>query len=123
MRNKVRDCRYNPGVGCSGQMECENCGWNPAATTERKKIIRSVELRDVMGVLRGQDRVVIIRQVGPHECEGVAEGTVRDSVPTNAWRDTGKEWSNALLRTWGPDRIMEDRSWRSRFEGSGRRTA
>lgn len=78
MRNKVRDCRYNPGVGCSGQMECENCGWNPAATTERKKIIRSVELRDVMGVLRGQDRVVIIRQVGPHECEGVAEGTVRE---------------------------------------------
>lgn len=78
MRNKVGDCRYNPGVGCFEQLGCESCGWNPAATTERKKMIRSVALRDVMGVLRGQDRVVIIRQVGPHECEGVAEGTVRE---------------------------------------------
>lgn len=78
MRNKVGDCRYNPGVGCFEQLGCENCGWNPAATTERKKIIRSVAMRDILGLLREQDRVSIIRRMGPHGCEGVAEGTARE---------------------------------------------
>lgn len=78
MRNKVGDCRYNPGVGCFEQMGCESCGWNQAATTERKKNIRSVALRDVLGLLREQDRVFVIHRMGPHECEGVAEGTARE---------------------------------------------
>lgn len=78
MRNKVGDCQYNPGVGCGEKLNCDRCGWNPAATTERKKTIRSVALRDVMGLLRGQDWVVVIHRMGPHECEGVAEGTARE---------------------------------------------
>lgn len=75
MRNKVGDCRYNPGVGCFKQMGCESCGWNPAATTERKKSLRSVALRDVLSLLQGRDRVFIIHRMGPNTCEGVAEGT------------------------------------------------
>lgn len=75
MRNKVKDCKYNVGVGCFEQMGCESCGWNPAATTERKKSLRSVALRDVLSLLQERDRVFIIHRMGPNEYEGVAEGT------------------------------------------------
>ena len=78
MRNKVGDCRYNSGVGCFEQLGCESCGWNPEVTTERKKIIRSVALRDVMSLLQGRDRVFIVHRMGPHKCEVVAEGTARE---------------------------------------------
>lgn len=78
MRNKAGDCRYNPGVGCFEQMGCESCGWNPAATTERKKSLRDVALKDVLGILREQERVFIVRRIGRNEREGVAEGTARE---------------------------------------------
>lgn len=91
MRNKVEDCRHNPGVGCGEKLNCDRCGWNPAAIAKRKEEVRrdwskrmdgnegrSVALRGVLGLLRGQDRVFVIHRMGPHECEGVAEGTVRE---------------------------------------------
>lgn len=78
MRNKVGDCRYNPGVGCFEQLGCESCGWNPAAITERKKSLRSVALRDVLSILQGRDRVFIIHRMGPNKHECVAEGTAHE---------------------------------------------
>lgn len=78
MRNKIGDCRYNPGVGCEEHQGCESCGWNPAATAERKKSLRSVALGDILGILRERDRAFIIHRMGPHKCEGVAEGTASE---------------------------------------------
>lgn len=41
MKQKISDCKYNPGVGCQDQSGCERCGWRPE--TERLRKERTAE--------------------------------------------------------------------------------
>lgn len=33
-------CKYNKGIECAAQTECQGCGWNPEVEKERKASLR-----------------------------------------------------------------------------------
>lgn len=55
-----------------------------------------VTLAALLAVLQERDRVLIVHRMGPHECEGVAGGTVRELQSTRCVEVCGDNVVEAL---------------------------
>ncbi|MBD5169346.1 MAG: hypothetical protein HDT20_04400 [Oscillibacter sp.] len=68
----LRDYEHNYGALYSFY---ENSVKNAEALLKQAE---RLTLGDILAVLRERDRVFIVHRMGPHECEGVAGGTVQE---------------------------------------------
>lgn len=55
-----------------------------------------VTLADLLAVLQERDRLFVVHRMGPHECEGVAVGTVRELQSTRCVEVCGDNVVEAL---------------------------